>query len=229
VRPPIRVVVAAAPLAAVLALSACQAAPGQDHPVGRDQIAVAGNHSHVGFATPHRTAQPSTTPPVRQPTMQPPRQTQHQRRRQGEEIRSAAQTHHRPVNRCRRNDAAQKAVVSLAKQHMWMCRLHRTVYDTAITSGMTGPYTHTPTGKYWIQGRNRNTTLTLNTGATYDVRYWIPFDAPLFGFHDSSWQHFPYGSPKYRTNGSHGCIHMPLRAIAWFYRWVARPTAVHIF
>jgi lipoprotein-anchoring transpeptidase ErfK/SrfK len=70
--------------------------------------------------------------------------------------------------------------------------------------------------------------LTLNTGATYPVRYWIPFDAPLFGFHDSSWQRFPYGSPKYQTDGSHGCIHMPLRAIAWFYRWVARPTAVHI-
>ena len=55
-----------------------------------------------------------------------------------------------------------------------------------------------------------------------------PFDAPLFGFHDSSWQKFPYGSPKYRTHGSHGCVHMPLRAIAWFYNWVARPTAVHI-
>jgi lipoprotein-anchoring transpeptidase ErfK/SrfK len=93
---------------------------------------------------------------------------------------------------------------------------------------MAGQWTGTPTGNYWIQGRNRNTTLTLNTGATYAVKYWIPFDAPLFGFHDSSWQKFPYGSPKYKTDGSHGCVHMPLAAIAFLYRWSARPTAVHI-
>lgn len=111
---------------------------------------------------------------------------------------------------------------------MWMCAGHRMVYSTAITSGMAGPWTSTPTGDYVVQGRVRDTALTLNTGATYAVKYWIPFDGPLFGFHDSSWQHFPYGSARYRTAGSHGCVHMPLKAIAFFYRWVARPTAVHI-
>ena len=93
---------------------------------------------------------------------------------------------------------------------MWLCARSRTVYTNPITSGMSGQYTETPTGRYHIQGRNTDTVLTLNTGATYDVKYWIPFDAPLFGFHDSSWQHFPYGSPQYKTDGSHGCIHMPL-------------------
>jgi lipoprotein-anchoring transpeptidase ErfK/SrfK len=100
--------------------------------------------------------------------------------------------------------------------------------DTAITSGMSGEFTETPTGRYVIQGLNRNTTLTLNTGATYPVKYWIPFDAPLFGFHDSSWQHFPYGSPLYRTRGSHGCIHMPLAAIRFLYHWADIGTTVRI-
>ena len=113
----------------------------------------------------------------------------------------------------------QLVLVSLRRQHMWMCAGRHLVKDTPITSGMAGPYTSTPTGRYAIQGRDRNTVLTLNTGAQYDVKYWIPFDAPLFGFHDSSWQHFPYGSPKYRKHGSHGCVHMPLRAIAFLYRW----------
>lgn len=131
-------------------------------------------------------------------------------------------------NRCAHNDAAQKVIVSIAAQHLWMCAHHRLVRQTPVTTGMAGRWTNTPTGNYWIQGRDRDTTLTLNTGATYAVKYWIPFDAPLFGFHDSSWQHFPYGSPKYKTAGSHGCVHMPLRAIAFLYRWVARPTAVHI-
>jgi lipoprotein-anchoring transpeptidase ErfK/SrfK len=133
------------------------------------------------------------------------------------------------VNHCAHNAAAQKVLVSIRKQHLWMCARHRTVYDTPVTTGMAGPWTSTPTGRYRIQGRTRNTVLTLNTGQTFPVKYWIPFDAPLYGFHDSSWQHFPYGSQKYRTNGSHGCVHMPLEAIAFLYRWVARPTAVRIY
>jgi lipoprotein-anchoring transpeptidase ErfK/SrfK len=111
---------------------------------------------------------------------------------------------------------------------MWMCSRGRVARATAITSGMTGPNTHTPTGRYVIQGLNRNTTLTLNTGATYPVKYWIPFDAPLFGFHDSPWQHFPYGSRLYRTRGSHGCIHMPLAAIRFLYHWADIGTRVRI-
>ena len=118
--------------------------------------------------------------------------------------------------------------VSLRQQHMWMCHRHRVAYSTAITSGMAGPYTHTPTGRYHVQGLNRNSTLTLNTGATYEVKFWIPFNAPLFGFHDSSWQHFPYGSPRYQKHGSHGCIHMPLAAIRYFYNWANIGTPVRI-
>jgi len=129
---------------------------------------------------------------------------------------------------CTANTRARWILVSLHRQHMWMCARHRVVRDTAVTTGMHGPGTETPTGSYRIQGRNRDTTLTLNTGATYAVRYWIPFDAPLFGFHDSSWQHFPYGSPRYRTAGSHGCVHMPLAAVRFLYKWAAIGTSVSI-
>ena len=111
---------------------------------------------------------------------------------------------------------------------MWLCAHSRTVYSNAITSGMLGPDTKTPTGHFHIQGLNTDSVLTLNTGATYDVKYWIPFDAPLFGFHDSSWQDFPYGSPQYRTDGSHGCIHMPLAAIRFFYHWARIGTPLRI-
>jgi L,D-transpeptidase catalytic domain len=129
---------------------------------------------------------------------------------------------------CTTNTRSRWVFVSLRRQHMWMCARHRVVKDTAITTGMLGQYTETPTGTYRIQGRNRNTTLTLNTGATYAVKYWIPFDAPLFGFHDSSWQDFPYGSAGYKTAGSHGCVHMPLAAIRFLYDWADVGTPVRI-
>jgi hypothetical protein len=119
-------------------------------------------------------------------------------------------------------------LVSLRRQHLWMCAGHRDVRDTAVTTGRLGQYTETPTGTYQIQGLNRDSTLTLNTGATYPVKYWIPFDAPLFGFHDSPWQRFPYGSPLYKTRGSHGCVHVPLRAIRFLYGWADIGTTVRI-
>jgi lipoprotein-anchoring transpeptidase ErfK/SrfK len=109
-----------------------------------------------------------------------------------------------------------------------MCADRRAVYDTAITSGIVGEWTSTPIGHYVVQDRVRHTVLTLNTGAQYRVKYWIPFDGPLFGFHDSSWQAFPYGSPAYKTRGSHGCIHLPLAAMRFLYRWASAPTEVYI-
>jgi len=126
----------------------------------------------------------------------------------------------RPVDRCAANRAGQLVLVDLSEQHLWLCAHARTVRDTPITSGMDNAYTHTPTGTFHVQGRNRDTTLTLNTGATYAVKYWIPFDAPLFGFHDASWQKFAFGSAKYKTDGSHGCVHVPLADMAFLYRWV---------
>jgi hypothetical protein len=147
---------------------------------------------------------------------------------------AAASTHpaaavHVAVNHCAGNSQAQLVKVSLSAQHMWLCHEATTVLDTAITSGASAlPYDSTPTGNFHIQGRDRNSVLTLNTGQQYNVKYWIPFSAPLFGFHDSSWQDFPYGSPKYRTEGSHGCVHMPLTAIAFLYRWAHVGTPVQI-
>lgn len=129
---------------------------------------------------------------------------------------------------CTTNERPQWVFVSLQRQHLWMCARHRVVRDTAITSGMLGQYTETPTGNYRIQGLNRNTYLALNTGQTFPVKYWIPFDAPLFGFHDSSWQDFPYGSDRYKSDGSHGCVHVPLAAIRFLYRWAHIGTAVRI-
>ncbi len=123
---------------------------------------------------------------------------------------------------------ARAVLVSIRNQYARMCERHHTVYRTHVTTGMSGPYTQTPTGRFRIQGRSRDAVLTLNTGAQYHVRYWIPFQAPLFGFHDASWQQFPFGSARYKTAGSHGCIHMPVRAMRFLYKWGETGTRVII-
>jgi lipoprotein-anchoring transpeptidase ErfK/SrfK len=133
------------------------------------------------------------------------------------------------ANHCAANTHAQLVLVNITAQHVWMCAGTRTVYDTAVTTGAVSlPYDSTPTGNFTIQGRDRNTVLTLNTGQQYDVKYWIPFSAPLFGFHDAGWQTFPFGSAKYKTQGSHGCVHMPLAAMKFLYKWAEIGATVHI-
>jgi lipoprotein-anchoring transpeptidase ErfK/SrfK len=43
----------------------------------------------------------------------------------------------------------------------------------------------------------------------------MPFNGGI-GLHDASWQPW-FGGNRYRTNGSHGCINMPLAAAKTLY------------
>jgi lipoprotein-anchoring transpeptidase ErfK/SrfK len=142
----------------------------------------------------------------------------------------AATTTHRHVhhNRCARNEATRIVLVSVEAQHAWLCAQHRTVLSTAVTTGATQKGNATPLGNFRIEGRNRNTVLYPNSGGAYPVKYWIPFDAPLYGFHDASWQKMPFGSPHYVTRGSHGCVHMPLGVMRFLYHWARIGTRVVI-
>lgn len=135
---------------------------------------------------------------------------------------------HPPANPCAQNTSGKLVKVNLHRQRMYLCTATTLSFTSPVTSGMRGQYTETPTGRFRIQGVTRDTTLTLINGTTYAVKYWIPFDGPLFGFHDSSWQTFPYGSPRYRTDGSHGCVHLPLAAIRHLARWATVGTPVVI-
>ena len=134
-----------------------------------------------------------------------------------------------PVNACRANSDPQRVIVSLRHQHAWLCERSRTVLDTPITTGRSAePYYATPTGLYHVQSRQRDVTLYPLSGGAYPVKYWVTFDAPLFGFHDASWQTIPFGSGRYRTEGSHGCVHLPLAAMRSLYNWARVGATVSI-
>jgi lipoprotein-anchoring transpeptidase ErfK/SrfK len=49
-----------------------------------------------------------------------------------------------------------------------------------------------------------------------------------YGFHDASWQTFPYGSPLYTTQGSHGCVHVPVAVLGTLFNWAPIGTLVTI-
>ncbi len=121
------------------------------------------------------------------------------------------------VSRCAGNTDAERILVSISKQRAWMCARNHEVRTSAVTTGEVVNGDATPTGTWEIYAKQTN--RYLNGPGYHDyVRYWMPFYGD-FGFHDASWQRMPFGSSDYRTRGSHGCVHLPTRVMAWLYSW----------
>lgn len=118
---------------------------------------------------------------------------------------------------CLTNTATSLVLVSLRRQHAWMCQGHLQVNSSPVTTGAAAAGQATPTGSWLLENKQTDRYLT-GPGYRDFVHYWIPFDGD-FGFHDASWQATPYGSPDYRTAGSHGCVHVPLPVARWLFAW----------
>jgi len=135
---------------------------------------------------------------------------------------------------CAGTTISKLLLVSISLQHMWACETDTLVNQAAVTTGMTRAPNNvddaTPTGSWQIYSKQTNQRLRgSDRNGSWDdfVQYWIPFDGPI-GFHDASWQTFPFGSSQYQTDGSHGCVHLPLDVIAWIYNWAPIGTVVTI-
>jgi lipoprotein-anchoring transpeptidase ErfK/SrfK len=134
---------------------------------------------------------------------------------------------------CAQNRSGKLLLVSITQQHIWACDGTNVVKDSAVTTGasaLTNVDDATPTGTWKIYSKQTNTTLKgcdVNGCWNDPVAYWMPFDDQV-GFHDASWQAFPFGSSQYTTQGSHGCVHLPAEIIAWVYGWAPIGTNVTI-
>ncbi len=99
-----------------------------------------------------------------------------------------------------------------------MCESARQVFTTPVTTGAVRNNWQTPTGSWFVQGKQRNRYL-VGPGYRDYVHFWVPFNGD-YGFHDAPWQTMPYGTQGYRTRGSHGCVHLPAKAMVWLYGWI---------
>ncbi len=124
-----------------------------------------------------------------------------------------------PVTPCTGNTSAQLVVVDIAAQQAWMCSGAAVAHAAAVTTGASAQGMDTPTGTYHLNAKRTDQYLYPLGGGRYFVHYWLPYDANLYGFHDATWQQFPEGSPQYRTDGSHGCVHLALADMQWLYDW----------
>lgn len=137
------------------------------------------------------------------------------------------------VRNCSQNGPGKLLLVSISQQHVWACDGTSLVNESAVTTGasaLTNVDDATPTGTWRIYSKQTNTTLRgcdVNGCWNDPVAYWMPFDGEV-GFHDASWQTFPFGSSLYTTEGSHGCVHLPTDFIAWVYGWAPVGTTVTV-
>jgi lipoprotein-anchoring transpeptidase ErfK/SrfK len=126
-------------------------------------------------------------------------------------------------DRCR-STSDRTILVDLSQQQLWLCAHGHTVASTPVTTGNDS--SSTPTGSWHVYAKQRHRWLS-GRGYAYLASYWMPFHA-AYGFHDSPWQTMPYGSQAYHAQGSHGCIHLPLRAMRQLFAWAAVGTSVRV-
>ncbi|MDQ2750672.1 MAG: L,D-transpeptidase family protein [Actinomycetota bacterium] len=130
-------------------------------------------------------------------------------------------------NGCLTTAAAHQVNIDISTQLARFCSARQQVLVSYVTTGASLLGNGTPTGNWRVQAKVANTVLHPAGGGAYPVRFWVPYNG-AYGLHDSSWQHFAYGSAQYRTNGSHGCVHVPPRVMAWFFGWAPIGTVVSI-
>jgi len=99
--------------------------------------------------------------------------------------------------------------VSIDSQHLWLYKDGDLITETDIISGLPTEEKATYRGAWPIAYKKSPYTLTSDIyGYERDVTYWMPFVYGQ-GLHDASWKS-SFGGELYKTEGSHGCVNLPL-------------------
>ncbi len=192
----------------------------------RDRLAV-GTHPAVhlrGTGTKHRagrsagTTPTSTAPTSTAPTSTAPTSTAPQPAGTAAALALAGG--------CAGQTQPKLLMVDISRQVMWACHRDTEVFATRVTTGAAALGEATPVGTWRIYAKETNTHL-IGPGWDDFVHYWMPFWG-AYGFHDATWQTFPFGSARYVEDGSHGCVHVPLSVMKRLFTWAAVGTEVHV-
>ena len=117
--------------------------------------------------------------------------------------------------------------VDISEQHATYYDANgKVLWESDVVTGAPGGDTDTSTGVYYINNKESPSTLNgynLQTGKkkySTKVKYWMPWDGNVIGFHDATWQS-AFGGTRYRDGyGSNGCVNLPLKKAASLYKLV---------
>ena len=116
--------------------------------------------------------------------------------------------------------------INLTEQHLYYYKDGELFMESDFVSGNMARGTSTP--QLFAYVRNKATNVTLR-GVDYEsfVYYWMGIWQG-YGMHDATWR-AKFGGNIYKTNGSHGCVNLPLNFIKQFYPEVEVGTPLIMF
>ena len=127
-------------------------------------------------------------------------------------------------------DSGKLIVVSLAKQSLTAYENGRVVLTTVVATGR--PALPTPPGTFHIKAKYAPFRFVSPwpKGSPYWyasawVKYAMLFEDGGYFLHDAPWRTV-YGPGANLTNGTHGCVNIPLNAMTFLYRWASVGTTV---
>ena len=108
--------------------------------------------------------------------------------------------------------------IDLTDQHLYLYQDGEIVLESDIVSGKVSNGNTTPAGIFGLSYKTKDAVLR---GETYEshVHYWMPFNGNI-GMHDATWRK-TFGGDIYLTNGSHGCVNLPLSQAKAIYGYVS--------
>ncbi len=113
--------------------------------------------------------------------------------------------------------------INLTAQHLFFYQDGKKILESDFVSGNAANGNATPPGVYGLTYKQRNATLVGETYRT-PVSYWMPFNNNI-GMHDATWRR-QFGGDIYKTNGSHGCINLPVSVAKELYGYIDKGTPV---
>lgn len=120
--------------------------------------------------------------------------------------------------------------VNLSAQHLWFYKNGALITESDFVSGCVAKGHETQTGAFPLAYKKSPDVLVgsnANDGYRTQVNYWMPFYEGQ-GLHDATWRG-SFGGNIYQSNGSHGCVNLPLSAAAVIYENIEPGMAIIIF
>lgn len=104
--------------------------------------------------------------------------------------------------------------INITKQYLWFYKEGSLIAQNSVVTGNPNKGNATVTGINMLNYKQKGATLT-GPGYESEVMYWMPFYGNI-GIHDAGWR-YSFGGEIYKTNGTHGCVNVPLSLAATIF------------